>query len=110
MTKEEFIETYRLEDDCIILEPWEDFKGGIMGVTEDRNHVVYSYQAMIESLARSYEKEYWDNHKDEMYDESRFSDFLDEAVEWIDYNTLRSLPYLDTNYRPIIMIDTDLKI
>lgn len=36
MTIEEFIETYQLEEGCMILEPWEDFKGGIVGVTEDR--------------------------------------------------------------------------
>lgn len=110
MTREEFVETYQLEDDCIILEPWEDFKGGIIGVTEDRTQIIYSYQEMVESLARSYEKEYWEEHKDETYDENRFSEFLDEAVQWIDYNTLRDLPYRDANYRPIIMIETDLEI
>ena len=69
MTREEFIEMYQLEDDCIILEPWEDFKDGIVGVTEDRTQIIYSYQGMVESLARSYEKEYWEQHKDETYDE-----------------------------------------
>lgn len=39
-----------------------------------------------------------------------FSEFLDEAVQWIDYNTLRDLPYRDASYRPIIMIETDLEI
>ena len=110
MTREEFIEIYQLEDECMILEPWEDFKGGIVGVTEDRTQIIYSYQGMVESLARSYEKEYWDKHKDETYDADRFSEFLDEAVQWIDYNTLRDLPYRDVNYRPIIMIETDLEI
>lgn len=64
---------------------------------------------MVESLARSYEKEYWEQHKDEEYDSDRFSEFL-EAVQRIDYNTLRDLPYRDANYRPIIMIETDLEI
>ena len=110
MTREEFIETYQLEDECMILEPWEDFKGGIVGVTEDRTQIIYSYQGIVESLARSYEKEYWEQHKDETYDANRFSEFLDEAVQQIDYNTLRDLPYRDANHRPIIMIETDLKI
>lgn len=109
MTKEEFIETYQLEDGCIILESWEDYKGGIVGVTEDRSQIIYSYQAMVESLARAYEKDYWDKHKDEPYDEDRFSEFLDEATEWIDYNTLRALPYKDVSRRPIIMIETELE-
>lgn len=47
MTREEFIEIYQLEDECIILEPWEDFKGGIVGVTEDRTQIIYSYQGMV---------------------------------------------------------------
>ena len=108
MTKEEFIETYQLEDECLILEPWEDYKGGIIGVTEDRTQIIYSYQSMVESLARAYEKDYWDKH--ETYDADRFSEFLDEAVEWIDYNTLRALPYEDVNHRPIIMIETELEV
>ena len=49
-------------------------------------------------------KDYYEQHKDEEYDSDRFSEFLDEAVQWID------LPYRDANYRPIIMIETDLEI
>lgn len=56
MTREKFVETYQLEDDCIILEPWDDFKDGIVGVTEDRTQIIYSYQGMVESLACSYKK------------------------------------------------------
>ena len=110
MAREEFIETYQLEDECMILEPWEDFKGGIVGVTEDRTQIIYSYQGMVESLARSYEKHYYEKNKNEVYDADRFTQFLDEAVEWIDYNTLRSLPYYDVNRRPIIMMETELEI
>ena len=35
---------------------------------------------MVESLTHLYEKEYWEQHKDETYDANRFSEFLDEAI------------------------------
>ena len=50
MTREDFIKNYDLEDETIILEPWEDFSGGIVGITEDHKQIIYSYQGMIESL------------------------------------------------------------
>ena len=32
---------------------------------------------------------------------------LQEACEWVDYNTLRSLPYMDEDHRPIVMFEFD---
>ena len=108
MTENEFLETYDLEDGTIVLTPWEYFKNGIIGITEDHKHIVYSYQGMIESLARSYEKEYYENNKDEKYDEDKFTDFLQEATDWIEYNTIRSLAYWNVEFRPIIMFETEM--
>ena len=108
MTREDFIKNYDLEDETIILEPWEDFSGGIVGITEDHKQIIYSYQGMIESLARSYEKEYYENNKDEKYDEDKFTDFLQEATDWIEYNTIRSLAYWNVEFRPIIMFETKI--
>lgn len=110
MNVNEFLETYGLEDGTIILEPWEDFKGGIIGITEDRCHIIYSFQGMVESLAHSYEKNYYENNKNEKYDEDKFSDFLQEATEWIDYNVIRSLPYWDVNFRPIVMFEIEMSV
>ena len=55
----------------------------IIGIpTDDR--VVYDYDKMVEDLVVN-------------------EDFtLEEAIEWIDYNTIRSLPYAGEN-GPIIM-------
>lgn len=39
MTKEEFIEMYSVEDGTILLEDWETYSKGIIGVTEDRKHI-----------------------------------------------------------------------
>lgn len=41
----------------------------------------------------------------ESYDKNR--DYVIEAMEWIDYNTIRSIPYLPENYRPIIIYNIE---
>ena len=108
MTENEFLETYDLEDGTIVLTPWEYFSGGIVGITEDHKQIIYSYQGMIESLARSYEKEYYENNKDEKYDEDKFTDFLQEATDWVEFNTIRNLPYWSAEFRPVIMFETKI--
>jgi len=85
MTKEEFIEQYELEDSVVLLEPWDEFSGGIVGVTEDRCHVIYGYNALVESLSKAWNSDPQD------------------AIEWIDFNTIRQLPYMPESTRPIIM-------
>lgn len=42
---------------------------------------------------------------EDSYDENR--DYATEAMEWIDYNTIRSIPYLPENYRPIIIYNVE---
>lgn len=54
-----------------------------IGVSDD-GRAIYDYEKMIEWLM----------------DEENWSD--EEAVEWIEYNTLRALPYMGEG-RPIIM-------
>lgn len=101
MTKEEFVEKYSIEPDAVFIgsdEEWEIYKDAIVGVTEDKCHIVYSYNKIVESLVDSYMKE--------SYDENR--DYVTEAMEWIDNNnTIRSIPYLLENYRPIIIYNVE---
>lgn len=97
MDKEEFIKTNNIEDGTIILEPFEIFSKGIIGINSERNKLYYSYEALAEALAEDYRKEY--EESDKTYDEP---DFLFEAYEWIDYNTIRSLDYMGEN-KPIIV-------
>lgn len=102
MTKEELKEKiidWNLEDETIFLEPQEEFNEGIIGVTEDKCHLVYSYDKLIEGIASKEFKE------KERSDERTFEDFLQEASEWVDYNTIRSLPYMNEKYRPIIICE-----
>lgn len=60
-----------------------DYEDAVIGVTHD-GRVVYDYDKMVEYLM---DKEGW-------------SDI--DAIEWIDYNVIRSIPYMGSN-APIIM-------
>ena len=62
-----------------------DFLSAIMGITED-GRLIYSYERMVASLIA-------EDHIDE-----------DEAIEFIDYNTIRTIPYMGEK-APIIMYD-----
>ena len=59
------------------------YDGSIVGVTTD-GRVVYDYDKMVEELMHDEE---WSH---------------EEAADWIDYNTIRALPYAGEN-GPIIM-------
>lgn len=59
------------------------YDDALIGVSED-GRAIYDYEKMIDWLMN---KEGWSD---------------DEAVEWIEYNTLRALPYFG-NGAPIIM-------
>ena len=60
-----------------------DYDSAIIGITED-NQVVYDYEKMIEHLMQEDDMDY------------------EEAVDFISYNTIRSLPYAGEG-APIIM-------
>lgn len=62
--------------DSIILLEGDEFADGAIGLTSD-NHVVYSYEKLVDSLSEIYGGEL-------------------EAIEWLEYNTMRSLPYMDS--------------
>ena len=71
-----------LPEDAIVFDNMS-YDGSIVGVTTD-GRVVYDYDKMIEELM---EEEGW-NYED--------------AAEWIDYNTVRSIPYAGPS-APIII-------
>lgn len=73
------------EDVTVFRNP--DYDDAIIGITTD-NRVVYSYSKMVESLmAESEDMSY------------------EEASEFIDYNTIRALPYIEN--APVIMYDLE---
>ena len=71
-----------LPEDAIVFDNMS-YDGSIVGVTTD-GRVVYDYDKMVEELMEDEECSY------------------EEAAEWIDYNTIRALPYVGEN-GPIIM-------
>lgn len=78
--------TERLADmgyeDVIILSDYS-YDDALIGVTED-NRAVYDFDKMVDGLRNNHGFEY------------------DEAVEWIEYNTIRALAYAGAT-APIIM-------
>ena len=74
-------------EDTIVLES-PDYLSAIIGITED-GRLIYSYAKMVEHLIR----------EDGMNEE--------EAIEFIDYNTIRAIPY-SGKMAPIVMYDIEL--
>ena len=71
-------------EDVVIFEN-ESYDSALIGVTED-NRAVYSYKKMVQ----------WCMEKNNCSEE--------DAMEWIDYNTIRSLPYAGEK-SPIVVFD-----
>lgn len=72
------------ELDRIIILEGDEFADGAIGLTED-HCVVYSYDKLVDSLSKEYGS-------------------TTDAIEWIEYNTIRSLPYMSSYGNvPIIM-------
>lgn len=61
-------------EDCVLFAPPLDYSSAAIGISED-DRVVYSYEKMVQ----------WLVDHDGMTEE--------EAEEFIDYNTIRALPY-----------------
>lgn len=63
------------------------YDNSIIGLTDDRR-LVYSYDKMVEEIMKDKGWSY------------------DDAVEWVEYNTLRAIPYgSSTGLAPIILMD-----
>lgn len=60
-------------NEMIVLEG-DEFADGCIDYTNDY-HVVYSYERLVESLAKVYGSE-------------------EDAMEWLDYNTIGGIPYM----------------
>lgn len=77
----ELITDYEYEDVIVFSNP--DYASAFVGISED-NRAIYDYDKMVEFLIEEY-------------------DITDiEAIEFIDFNTIRALPYIGEG-APIIM-------
>lgn len=98
MTRKELIDVLneRGFEDTILLEG-ESFDKAIVGFTEE-GHLIYSYDSMVDNLAKDYIKE-------GVEEEMAYS----EAMEFIDYNTVRAIPYMKSQGKePIIQYSFDM--
>ena len=85
MTASEILEEAGFED-VFVLSNYS-YDGALVGVTTT-NNAVYSFSKMVEWLMTTENFTY------------------EDAVEWIEYNTIRSLPYFGPE-APIIMYDLE---
>ena len=81
MSVEERILDNGYEDVCLLKD--YSYDTALIGVTTD-NRAVYDFDKMVEWLVETEE----------------FTE--EEAIEWIEYNTVRALPYMGSDH-PIIM-------
>lgn len=79
--REKLIE-YGYQDSILYENP--SFDGSIIGIDACSGSVIYNYDLMIEELSQ----------KENMT--------IEEAMEFIDYNTIRATPYMPTP-RPIVL-------
>jgi len=81
----EYLES--LGKDTIMLEP-SYLDNAIIGIT-DEGQLIYSYEKLIDCFSKNEDMTY------------------EEAIEWVDYNTIRALPYFGEK-RPLISYELPL--
>ena len=77
----EYLNDHGYEDTLVFESP--DYANAFLGTTDD-GRAVYDYEKMIQCLVEEDNMEY------------------DEAMEFIDYNTIRAIPYFGSN-APVVM-------
>lgn len=82
----------------IYLEPREDLDKAIIGIHSGR--VLYDYESLVECYAEHFTK----NSQDELSKDQA----IEQAIDWVSYNTLGALPSFGEN-GPMILspIDND---
>ena len=78
-----YYEGYEEDEQPLLFGPSGAYDNSIIGFTED-GRAVYDYEKMVEELVQD------DNCTRE------------EAIEWIDYNTIRAIPYAG-EHAPIVI-------
>ena len=79
-----YVQDMQFDEETLILEN-HDYDNSIVGITED-GRLVYDFNKMVQEFM-----------EDEDCDET-------EAIEWLEYNTLRALPYMGER-APIVVIE-----
>lgn len=83
--------------DAVLLEGPE-FDGGILGMAGSR--VVYGYEELAETLAAAWSESVEKDPEDAYRD----------AIDWIEFNTIRSLPYAGPNAPILVTFDPEREV
>lgn len=75
-----------VEEGCIILEPQQIDNNGIVAYLPEENKLIYGYEELIIAYADT-------------------NCSIDEAIDHIQYNTLRAMPYIPSHQRPVIVFN-----
>lgn len=84
----EYIESAQIEEDVVLFDN-HSYDGALLGFTDDFRPI-YVYDLMIEELMM-----------DEGWDE-------EEAIEWLDYNTMRALAYMGDRAPIVLMVKKEM--
>ena len=82
------LKDYLCERGCEESIVFDDYVEAFIGISQDCR-AVYDYGKMIESFCKHNE-----------------GSTVDDAIEWIDYNTIRSIPYAG-EYAPIVVFGVE---
>lgn len=107
LKRKKIIKRFDADKDVLFLDPAEDYDSAIVGVSEDKLHLIYDYDKMCEQLSNNY-SEYYHKHPEKLADIGEDGnnpddvDYFTMAVEWIEFNTIRSIPYYYANNGPMV--------
>ena len=65
------------------------YDNSIVGITDD-GHIIYDYDRMVKEFML----------------ENNVT--MQEAIEFVEYNTLRTIPYIEETVRPIILFSSEI--
>ena len=105
MDRKVFCDEFGIEEPVLFLDPPEVYDKGILGVSEDKKHIIYGYYTLAAALAEDYEKEWNDKEHNDCDSLECEPDFLSDAFEWLDYNIIRAMSYENQDIVPIIIYE-----
>lgn len=104
--RKRIVRKYGAYKSVLFLDPSKDYDPAIVGVTDDKLHLIYDFDKMAENISENY-SEFYHKHPEKLADIGEEADpdevdYYTMAVEWIEYNTIRSLPYYYDNNGPVV--------
>lgn len=99
MTAEEIGKIAETHPDAVLIGAEDErdrYYPAIVAFDENAGRFVYDYQMLVEAFADGFKGS-----------EEPYGKVLEEAVEWVDYNVVRSLPYYGDRAPLVLYVDED---